>query len=60
MNDPRLIFEMDLRGKDYIQARGLSPQIVKERPHQCESCKREEMLPAVLNIIENWRGIGAF
>ncbi len=24
-------------------------------PCDCEACKRDEMLPAVLNIINNWR-----
>lgn len=49
------IFASNLRGHQYIQARGLSPQIVKERQHTCESCKRAEMLPAVQQITQRWR-----
>lgn len=33
------IFANDLRGHDYIQARGLSPQVVAEGRHTCASCR---------------------
>ncbi|TCS37462.1 hypothetical protein EDC30_104266 [Paucimonas lemoignei] len=44
-----------LRGKDYIAARGLTPQIGRIRAEsiedcQCAPCVRERMLPAVQRI----------
>lgn len=48
------IFASDLRGHAYIAARGLSPQIVREQRHTCDSCRRAEMLPAVQQILANW------
>jgi len=51
MPDLRTIFESDLRGHAYVAARGLSPEIIKDQQHRCDSCKQMEMLPAVLNII---------
>lgn len=49
------IFAQDLRGHAYVRARRLSPQIVKDQQHRCESCKQMEMLPAVLNVINAQR-----
>jgi hypothetical protein len=46
------IFAQDLRGHEYLKARGLNPQIVRERQHVCPTCRQAEMLPAVLNILE--------
>ena len=48
------IFAQDLRGHEYIKARGLTPQIVKEQQHQCESCRQMEMLPVVQRITAQW------
>lgn len=48
------IFAKDLRGHAYIEARGLSPKAVRERPHTCETCKQAEMLPVVQQIVNNW------
>lgn len=49
------IFALNLRGSEYIAARGLSPQIVREQKHMCESCRKAEMLPAVQQITKNWK-----
>jgi hypothetical protein len=51
----REIFARDLRGHAYIQARGLSPQVTKDRQHQCESCRQAEQLPAVQQLLKNWK-----
>lgn len=48
------IFANDMRGAAYIAARGLSPQIVKAQQHQCDTCKKAELLPAVIQIVNNW------
>lgn len=38
-------------GHDYIAARGLEPIGFR---HSCAKCDQDEMLPAVLNILEGW------
>lgn len=48
------IFAENLRGHQYIEARGLSPQIAKDRQHTCDSCRRAEMLPVVMQIVNAW------
>lgn len=53
--DLRKIFEANLRGKDYITARGLSPEVVSENTHICITCQKQEQLPMVLRILANYR-----
>lgn len=48
------IFAKDLRGREYIAARGLSPQAAKQREHTCDSCRQSELLPVVQQILANW------
>ena len=48
---PHQIFRNNLRGKDYIRARGLSPDVVRARGHVCPSCLIQEQLPAVQRIL---------
>ncbi len=55
----KMIFKNDLRGHDYIQARGLSPQVVKDRHNQCHVCKHAEQSQNMLYLINNWRNAGA-
>ena len=62
MNNPLLgltmqtkeIFDKDLRAHDYIEARGLSPQIVAAHQHTCESCRQAEELPRIQRILNGW------
>ena len=48
------IFADNLRGKDYITARGLSPDVIKHQSSLCPICLKLEMLPAVLRLIESY------
>ena len=49
------IFEMDLRGKEYVRAFGLSPEIVKDRQHHCKDCAMRDREPDVVRMINSWR-----
>ena len=49
------IFRQDLRGRDYIAARGLNPEVVKNAEHICPECRKAEMLPAVQRLLETRR-----
>ena len=53
---PHQIFKNNLRGKDYIRARGLSPDVVRARGHVCPSCLIQEQLPAVQRIVKSLGG----
>lgn len=44
------IFAQNLRGKEYIVARGLSPQVIAEQRHVCKTCAQLAMLPAVQRL----------
>jgi hypothetical protein len=48
------IFKLDLRGHDYIDARGLSPDVVRHYNHTCSECQRNAMLPVVQRIVNSW------
>ncbi len=48
------IFKNDLRGHAYIEARGLSPQLVSAHQHTCESCRMAEELPRIQRLMERW------
>ena len=52
MDDPRHIFEKDLRGREYIIARGLRPKL-KQQVEASEDVDGN-LLPTVLNILEHW------
>lgn len=58
MSDLKQIFAQDLRGAEYIAARGLTPKFLGERRHICENCEKAELLPTVLNILEGYRPQG--
>lgn len=49
------IFASNLRGHEYLKARGLSPQVIRDQQHTCDSCRKLEMLPVVQQITERWR-----
>lgn len=53
------ILKQDLRAHEYIKARGLSKQVKFKgeiEPHKdCPVCRKAEMLPAVINVIERWQ-----
>jgi hypothetical protein len=48
------IFAADLRGHDYIKARGLTPKPNRNHSETCQHCALQEMLPAVIQITERW------
>ena len=48
------IFASNLRGKDYIAARGLTPAMVRDQQHECSACKAAEKLPDVLRLLKKW------
>jgi len=49
------IFSSNLRGKDYIRARNLSPEIVRLNNNICPHCLQLELLPAVQRIISSYK-----
>lgn len=51
------IFASDLRGHAYIEARGLSPQLVAAHQHTCPSCKQAEDLPRIQRIVDGWHAL---
>ena len=54
MDDVKHIFDKNLHGHDYHKARGLSPEVVKDRQHHCETCARNEVAPNVVRMINGW------
>jgi hypothetical protein len=49
------IFKQNLRGHDYIAARGLSPEVVRKNGHVCPQCRLNDLLPAVQQIVANYQ-----
>ena len=49
------IFKQDLRGKAYIEARQLSPDVVRHYNHTCAACAKNELLPVVVRLVDNWK-----
>ncbi len=54
------IVKQNLRGHDYIAARGLSRKVPMRgeqlaEPHpECAACQMQERLPDVLKLLNNW------
>lgn len=54
MDNVKHIFDQNLRGREYLEARGLSPEIVKNRQHHCATCALNELAPNVIQLINSW------
>lgn len=56
------IFAKDLRGHDYLRARGLTPKVrvgnitPMSHPH-CDYCNAQELLATVQRIVAHWEPI---
>lgn len=53
MKNLQQIFDQNLRGQEYIKARGLEPKPLYE--HQCPHCKRIELEKKIIQLTKNWR-----